>query len=164
MAPITLKRIHSSQVSYIVAIDVWMVMSMIFIILALLETIFVAWMYQKGEQSEASVSSGQIGVAECLQMPKMHKLIEYYIFSKEEKLEPGVRRKRSCCNWKGCAIKVKQSQKRYMVSDSLCLTSFIEVEFKVSLVVSGQRPQKGTMSVTTEKVGYSGSMEVLWGG
>jgi len=66
------------QVSYIVAIDVWMVMSMIFIILALLETIFVAWMYQKGEQSEAS----------------------------EEKLEPGVRRKRSCCNWKGCAIKV----------------------------------------------------------
>jgi len=66
------------QVSYIVAIDVWMVMSLIFIILAMLETIFVAWMYQKGEQSEAS----------------------------EEKLDPGVRRKRSCCNWKGCAIKV----------------------------------------------------------
>ena len=32
----------------------------------------------------------------------------------------------------------KQSQKRYMVSDSLFLTSFISVEFKVSLVVSGQ--------------------------
>ena len=56
----TVTIIDSTQVSYIVAIDVWMVMSLIFIILAMLETIFVAWMYQKGEQSEASVSSGQI--------------------------------------------------------------------------------------------------------
>ena len=36
----------------------------------------------------------------------------------------------------------EQSQKRYMVSDSLCPTSFINVEFKVSLVLSGQRPRR----------------------
>lgn len=66
------------KVSYIVAMDVWMVMSLVFIVLAMIETVFVSWMYQKGEQSEAA----------------------------EEKLDPGVRRKRSCCNWKGCAIKV----------------------------------------------------------
>jgi len=66
------------QVSYIVAMDVWMVMSLVFIVLAMIETIFVSWMYQKGEQSDAA----------------------------EEKLDPSVRRKRSCCNWKGCAIKV----------------------------------------------------------
>ncbi len=34
----------------------------------------------------------------------------------------------------------KQSQKRYMVSSSLSLISFIKVEFLVSLVVIGQRP------------------------
>merc|ERR1711990_1418029 len=66
------------KVSYIVALDVWMVMSLVFIVVAMLETVFVAWMYQKGEQGEIS----------------------------EDKLEPGTRRKRSCCNWKGCAIKV----------------------------------------------------------
>ena len=33
-----------------------------------------------------------------------------------------------------------QSQKRYMVSGSLCFTSFINVESKVSLIVSGQWP------------------------
>ena len=38
------------------------------------------------------------------------------------------------------AWQIEQSQKRYMVSDSLCLTSFINVEFKVSLVVNGQGP------------------------
>ena len=51
-------------------------------------------------------------------------------------------------------------QKLYMVSDSLCLTCFINVEFKVSLVVSGQRPHR----VTTEKMDLRGSMEGLWGG
>lgn len=66
------------KVSYVVAMDVWMVMSLVFTVLAMVETVFVSWMYQKGEQSEAA----------------------------EEKLDPGVRRKRSCCNWKGCAIKV----------------------------------------------------------
>lgn len=66
------------KVSYIVAMDVWMVMSLVFIVLAMIETVFVTWMFQNGESSEAA----------------------------EEKLEPGVRRKRSCCNWKGCAIKV----------------------------------------------------------
>jgi len=66
------------KVSYILAMDVWMVMSLVFIVLAMIETVFVSWMYQKGEHSEAA----------------------------EEKLDPGVRRKRSCCNWKGCAIKV----------------------------------------------------------
>ena len=45
------------QVSYIVALDIWMVMSLVFIIVAMLETVFVTWMYQKGEQNEASVSS-----------------------------------------------------------------------------------------------------------
>ena len=35
--------------------------------------------------------------------------------------------------------KREQSQKRYMVSDSLCLTSFIYVEFYVSLLVSAQK-------------------------
>ena len=44
------------QVSYIVAMDVWMVMSLVFIVLAMIETVFVSWMYQKGEQSEAAVS------------------------------------------------------------------------------------------------------------
>ena len=33
----------------------------------------------------------------------------------------------------------KESQKRYMGSGSLCLTSFVTIEFKVSLEVSGQR-------------------------
>jgi len=66
------------KVSYIVALDIWMVMSLVFIIVAMLETVFVTWMYQKGEQNEAS----------------------------EEKSDPGMRRKRSCCNWKGCANKI----------------------------------------------------------
>ena len=48
--------LHSSQVSYITAFDVWMGMSLAFVILALLETVLVARMYQKEEQSEASVS------------------------------------------------------------------------------------------------------------
>ena len=43
----------------------------------------------------------------------------------------------------------KQLQKRYMVSGSLCLISFIAVEVHVILVVIGQRP--------------SGSMKGLWG-
>jgi len=66
------------KVSYIVALDVWMVMSLLFIILAMLETVFVTWMYQRGEQNEVE----------------------------EDKSDPGVRRKRSCCNWKGCADKI----------------------------------------------------------
>jgi len=73
----TAKR-DQPMTSYIVALDAWMVMSLLFIIVAMVETAFVTWMYQNGEQNEA----------------------------KEEQLEPGVRRKRSCCDWKGCAIKV----------------------------------------------------------
>jgi len=73
----TAKR-FTPQVSYIVAMDVWMVMTLVFIIVAMVETAFVTWMYQNGEQKEVS----------------------------DDKLEPGVRRKRSCCDWKGCANKV----------------------------------------------------------
>ena len=40
--------------------------------------------------------------------------------------------------------KKKQSQKRYMVSGSLCpLISFLDVSFSVSFVVRGQRPRRG---------------------
>ena len=45
-----------------------------------------------------------------------------------------------------CALrfKQKQSQKRYMVSVSLCpLISFLDVSFSVSFVVRGQRPRRG---------------------
>jgi len=73
----TAKR-DTPQTSYVVALDVWMVVSLVFIIGAMVETALVTWMYQNGEQNEA----------------------------KEEQLEPGVRRKRSCCDWKSCAIKV----------------------------------------------------------
>ena len=39
---------------------------------------------------------------------------------------------------------VKQSQKRYMVSGSLChLISFLDVSYLVSNVVRGQRPRRG---------------------
>ena len=37
---------------------------------------------------------------------------------------------------------VEQSHKCYKVGDCLCLSSFINIEFKVSLVVSGQRPRR----------------------
>ena len=47
--------------------------------------------------------------------------------------------------------KKKQSQKRYTVSDSLCLINFIDVEFKVSLVVSGQRPRRGRCPFSQRK-------------
>jgi hypothetical protein len=43
-------------VSYIVALDVWMVMSLLFVVLALLESVFVAWLYNKGEVIDAGVS------------------------------------------------------------------------------------------------------------
>ena len=40
--------------------------------------------------------------------------------------------------------KKEQSQKRYMVSGSLCpLISFLDVSFSVSFVVRGQRPRRG---------------------
>ena len=40
--------------------------------------------------------------------------------------------------------KYKQSQKRYMVSGSLCPhISFLDVSFSVSFVVRGQRPHRG---------------------
>lgn len=71
-------KASAPKVSYIVALDIWMVMSLVFIIVAMLETVFVTWMYQKGDQNDNS----------------------------EEKNEPGVRRKKSCCNWKACADKI----------------------------------------------------------
>ena len=40
--------------------------------------------------------------------------------------------------------KKKQSQKRYMVSGSLCtLIGFLDVSYLVSNVVRGQRPRRG---------------------
>ena len=40
--------------------------------------------------------------------------------------------------------KKKQSQKRYMVSGSLCpLTSFLDVSYLVSFKGRGQRPRRG---------------------
>ena len=45
----------------------------------------------------------------------------------------------------------QQSQKRYMVSGSLCLSSFINVESKVSLVVSGQWPHRGRFPLPQRK-------------
>ena len=42
------------------------------------------------------------------------------------------------------------------------LPNFINLEFKVSLVGSGQR--QGTRSITTEKVGHRGSMDGFWKG
>ena len=42
------------------ALDVWMVMSLLFIILAMLETVFVTWMYQRGEQNEVEVRGTKI--------------------------------------------------------------------------------------------------------
>ena len=50
-----------------------------------------------------------------------------------------------------------------MVSDSLCLTSFINVEFKV-FGSNWAAALQGTMSVTTEKVGHRSSMEGICGG
>ena len=45
---------------------------------------------------------------------------------------------------KGLMKKIKQSQKRNMVSGSLCpLISFSNVSFSVSFVVRGQRPRRG---------------------
>ena len=38
-----------------VALDVWMVMSLVFIILPMFETVCVAWINQKGEQNKNSV-------------------------------------------------------------------------------------------------------------
>ena len=49
-------------------------------------------------------------------------------------------------------------------SGSLCLTSFIDIEFKVNLVSKLAAAPKGTMSVTIEKVGHRGSMEGLGSG
>ena len=40
------------------ALDVWMVASLIFIIIAMLETTLVTWMYQNGDQKEAAVRYG----------------------------------------------------------------------------------------------------------
>ena len=45
---------------------------------------------------------------------------------------------------RGGRKKLEQSQKRYMVSGSLCpLFSFLDVSYSVSFVVRGQRPRRG---------------------
>ena len=41
---------------YVTALDIWMVMSLAFIIVAMLETVLVTWMYQKADQNEEAVS------------------------------------------------------------------------------------------------------------
>ena len=46
----------SSQVEYVKALDIWTVMSLVFIIVAMLETVLVTWMYQKADQNEEAVS------------------------------------------------------------------------------------------------------------
>ena len=50
----------------------------------------------------------------------------------------------------GATGKLKQSQKRYMVSESPCpLFSFLDVYFSVSFVVRGQRPRRRQWPMVT---------------
>ena len=41
---------------YVTALDIWMVMSLAFIIVAMLETVLVTWIYKKMDQNKQAVS------------------------------------------------------------------------------------------------------------